>query len=84
MLTPLKLYMCLGHGLKMCILLDYNPQNIFAVKMIRYKVSGVLSCFLIAHMFKEKHKVTGDKHSLNLLVFTESSHVSYQIKDNGA
>ena len=52
--------------------------------MIRYKVSGVLSCFLIAHMFKVKHKVTGDIHSLNLLVFTESSHVLYQIKVNGA
>ena len=52
--------------------------------MIRYKVSGVLSCFLVAHIFKEKHKLTGDIHSLNLLVFIESSHVSYQIKGNGA
>ena len=23
---PLKLYRCLGHGLKMCILFGYNPQ----------------------------------------------------------
>ena len=52
--------------------------------MIRYKVSGVLSCFLIAHIFKEKHKVKRDIHSLTLLVFTESSQVSYQIKGNGA
>ena len=52
--------------------------------MIRYKGSGVLSCFQIAHMFKEKHKVKRDIHSLNLLVFTESSNVSYQIKGNGA
>ena len=52
--------------------------------MIRYKVSGVLSCFLVAHIFKEKHKLTGGIHSLNLLVFIESSHVSYQIKGNGA
>ena len=53
--------------------------------MIRYKVSGVLSCFLIAHIFKEKQKMTWTYiHSLNLLVFTESSQVSYQIKGNGA
>ena len=45
--------------------------------MIRYKEAGVLSCFLIAHISKEKHKVKRDIHSLNLLVFTESSPVSY-------
>ena len=29
-LIPLKLYRCcLGHGLKMCILFGYNPQNFF-------------------------------------------------------
>ena len=27
--VPLKLYRCLDHGLKMCILLGYNPQIIF-------------------------------------------------------
>ena len=47
--------------------------------MIRCKVSGALSCFLIAYIFKEKHKVKRYIHSLNLLVFTESSHVPYQI-----
>ena len=52
--------------------------------MIRYKVSDVLSCFLLALIFKEKHKVKRDIHSLNLLVFTKSSQVSYQIKCNGA
>ena len=52
--------------------------------MIRYKVSDVLSCFLIPHIFKEKHKVKRDIHSLNLPVFTESSQVSYQIKGYGA
>ena len=26
MSIPLKLYRCLGHGLKMCILFGYNPQ----------------------------------------------------------
>ena len=26
---PLKLYRCLGHGLKMCILFGYNPQMSF-------------------------------------------------------
>ena len=26
---PLKLYRCLGHGLKMCILFGYNPQKRF-------------------------------------------------------
>ena len=56
----------------------------FASKMIRCKVSCDLSCFLIAHVFKEKQKVKRDIHSLNLLVFTESSQVSYQIKGNGA
>ena len=52
--------------------------------MIRYKVSGVLCCFLISYILKEKHKVKRDIYSLNLLVFTESSQVSYQIKGNGA
>ena len=33
---------------------------------------------------QRKDKVKRDVHSLNLLVFTESSHVSYQIKGNGA
>ena len=26
MLIALKLYRCLGHGLKMCILFEYNPH----------------------------------------------------------
>ena len=66
----------------MCILFGYNPQIIFChffhkmniimflAKMIRYKVSCVLSCFMIAHMFKDKHKVAGDISSLNLLANT--------------
>ena len=29
MLSPLKLYRCLRHGLKMCISFGYNPQIIF-------------------------------------------------------
>ena len=28
-LIPLELYLCLGHGLKMCILFRYHPQIIF-------------------------------------------------------
>ena len=28
---PLKFYRCLVHGLKMCILFGYNPQNIFVI-----------------------------------------------------
>ena len=27
-----------------------------------------LSCFMIVHIFKDKHEVAGDIHSLNLLV----------------
>ena len=34
----------------------------------RYKVSCVLSCFMIAHIFKGKLKVVGDINALNLLV----------------
>ena len=30
--------------------------------------SANLSCFMIVHTFKEKHKVAGDINSLNLLV----------------
>ena len=30
--------------------------------------SANLSCFMIAHIFKDKHKVAGDINSLNLLV----------------
>ena len=37
-------------------------------KVNRYKVSSVLSCFMIAHIFKDKHKVVGDINSLNMLV----------------
>ena len=33
----LTLYRCLGHGLKLCILSAYNPQNIFTVNL---KVDG--------------------------------------------
>ena len=56
MSVPLKLYRCLGHGLKMCILFGHNPQFIFChffhkmnlvifvAKVNRYKVSCVLSC----------------------------------------
>ena len=41
---------------------------IFTAKMNRYQVSCVLSCFMIAHIFKDKHNVDGDINSLNLLV----------------
>ena len=40
----------------------------FCGQMNRYKVSCVLSCFIIAHIFKDKHKVVGDINSLNMLV----------------
>ena len=55
----------------MCILLGYNPQIIlchffhkmnlviFEAKVNRYKVSCILSCFLIVNIFKDKHKVVG-------------------------
>ena len=71
MLIPLKLYRCLGHGLKMCILFRYNPQIfyhffnkmnlvIFVAKVNRCKLSCVIGCFMIiAHIFKYKHKVAG-------------------------
>ena len=36
-------------------------------KVIRYKVSGVLSSFMIAHIFKDKHKVAGGIYFLNLI-----------------
>ena len=53
MLIPLSLYMCLCHGLKMCMLFGYNPQIIFSVfhkmnlvifpvKVNRYKTQGIL------------------------------------------
>ena len=32
-----------------------------------------LSCFMIVHIFKDKHKVAGDINSLNLLVDFASS-----------
>ena len=38
--NPLKLYMCLGHGLTMCILFGYNPQIIFVTFS-----QNELSCF---------------------------------------
>ena len=41
---------------------------IFAAKVNGYKVSCVLSCFMIAHIFKDKQKVAGDINSMNLLV----------------
>ena len=30
---------------------------------------GFLSCSMIVHIFKDKHKMAGDINSLNLLVF---------------
>ena len=42
---------------------------IFVTKVNRYKVSCVLSCFMIAHIFKDNQKVAGDINSLNLLVY---------------
>ena len=38
MLIPLKLYRCLGHGLKMCILFGYNPQIIHKMKLVIFPV----------------------------------------------
>ena len=36
-------------------------------KVNRYKVSCTLSCFMIAHVFKDKQKVLGDMNSLIVL-----------------
>ena len=38
MSTPLKLYRCLGHGLKICILLGYTPQIISPLLPISLKI----------------------------------------------
>ena len=45
---------------------------------INFKKSCVLSCFMIAHIFKDKHKVAGDINSLNLLVFHETLQRNYR------
>ena len=70
----------LVHGLKMRILFGHNPQItfgyyfykinlvIFGAKVNIYKLSGVLSCFMIAHIFKDKQKVVGDINYLNFFV----------------
>ena len=69
MTIPLKLYRCLIHGLKMCILFFHKMNSvIFAAKVNRYNVSCVFSCFMKVHIFKVKQKVAGDINSLNLLV----------------
>ena len=44
---------------------------IFAAQWNRYKASCVLSCFMIAHIFKDIQKVAGDINSLNLLVILD-------------
>ena len=41
---------------------------IFAAKVNRYQVSCILSCFMIVHIFIDKHKAAEDINSLNLLV----------------
>ena len=53
----------------------------------RYKVSCVLSFFMIAYIFKDKVKVAGDINSLNLLIhlkivekFYATSSVPFQNK----
>ena len=40
MQIPLKLYRCLGHGLKLCILFGYNPQIICC--LLNYKMNLVI------------------------------------------
>ena len=39
--------------------------------------SANLSCFMIVHIFKDKHKVAGDINSLNLLVQNQLSQNSF-------
>ena len=39
------------------------------LKFVSVFCSANLSCFMIFHIFKDKHKVAGDIASLNLLVF---------------
>ena len=63
MSIPLKLYRCLGHGRKIFILFG------FFVTFLQYELShlcvknektqGILciKLFMIAHIFKDKHKV---------------------------
>ena len=68
-----------GHNPQIIFCHFFHKMNlvIFATKVNRYEVSCVLSCFMIAHIFKDKHKVAGDINSLNLLVL---KHVSSFLK----
>ena len=38
------------------------------ISVLYFFCSANLSCFMIAHIFKDKLQVAGDIHSLNLLV----------------
>ena len=51
--------MCLFYGLKIWIKF---------LSFVSVFCSVNLSCFMIAHLFKDKHKVAEDINSLNLLV----------------
>ena len=55
--------MCSCHGLKIWI---YFGQN--SLVFVSVLCSANLSCFMIVHIFKDKHKVAVDINSLNLLV----------------
>ena len=44
-----------------------NGYVLFLFSVLRTK-SNSLSCFMIVHIFKDKHEVAGNIHSLNLLV----------------
>ena len=41
----------------------------FFLSFVSFSCSVSLSCFMIAHIFKDKHKMAWDINSLHLLVF---------------
>ena len=63
--------MCLCHGLKNVLMSWPEDMDMFWIKFLSFVslfCSANLSCFMIAHIFKDKHKVSRNITSLNLLV----------------
>ena len=50
---------------------DVDMLWIKLLSFVSFYCSAYLSCFMIAHIFKDKHKVRGDINPLNLLVYLE-------------
>ena len=53
---------------------DMDMLWIKFLSSVSFFCSANLSCFLIAHIFRDKHKVAGDIKSMNLLL----SYLPYQ------